>query len=290
MSGPGFGERLRAAVRDHGHVVVGIDPHPTLLEAWGLPDTPDGLRTFSQTVLEAVAEDACAVKPQSAFFERHGSAGIAVLEEVLAEARRRGVLTILDVKRGDIGSTMDAYVESFLRPGAPTEADAITVSPYLGRAVVDPALPYLAEHGKGLFVLCLTSNPEGAAVQHAGTAGSAGSVAGRVASYAAEVNASVLADAPSDAWGPVGLVVGATVGSAPRDLGLALDEVRGPMLSPGIGAQGAGPDDLVEVFGSARPQVLASVSRAVLQAGPDVDDLRRETRNVRFSTQDALTS
>ena len=161
MSRLRFGQRLRRAVADRGRIVAGIDPHASLLEAWSLPDTPEGLREFSRRSLAAVAGTVAAIKPQSAFFERHGSAGVAVLEELLRDAREAEVLTILDVKRGDIGSTMGAYAQAHLRPGAPLEADAITVSPYLGAGSLDPAAQLAAEHGKGLFLLALTSNPAG---------------------------------------------------------------------------------------------------------------------------------
>src|SRR5699024_10443672 len=146
---------------DRGPIVAGIDPHAALLEAWGLPDTPAGPAGFSRVGLEAVAGQGAALQPQSGFFERHGSAGGAVLAVLLAEARSASVLTILDVKRGDIGSTMAAYAQAHLRPGAPLEADAITVSPYLGAGSLDPAVELALDSGKGLFMLALTSNPDG---------------------------------------------------------------------------------------------------------------------------------
>ncbi|QDC26653.1 orotidine-5'-phosphate decarboxylase [Georgenia yuyongxinii] len=264
----------------HGPVCVGIDPHPGLLERWGLGDDVDGLRRFALGVLEAIGGRVAAVKPQSAFFERHGARGVAVLEEVLAVARSAGTLTVLDVKRGDIGSTMAGYADAYLRDGAPLAADAVTLSPYLGFESLRPALDLARQTGRGVFVLALTSNPEGAAVQHARTAG--GSVAGQMVAGAAEENARVLAEAGPDgsgadgvaALGPVGLVVGATTGSAVHELGLDLAAVRGPLLAPGVGAQGAGAAELAEVFGDARTQVLAATSRGVLRAGPEPHALR----------------
>ena len=167
MSVVPFGARLAAAMDAHGPLCVGIDPHASLLEAWGLPDSPAGLREFSSRVLEAVGGRVAAVKPQAAFFERHGSAGLAVLEEVVAAARETGTLSIVDAKRGDIGSTMGAYAEAFLRDGSPLAGDALTVSPFLGFGSLAPAVELATATGRGLFVLCLTSNPEGASVQHA---------------------------------------------------------------------------------------------------------------------------
>lgn len=274
-----FGARLQAAVAERGPVVVGVDPHAALLEAWGLPDTPEGLRVFSRTVVEAASGEVAAIKPQSAFFERHGSAGVAVLEELLGSARERGLLTILDVKRGDIGSTMGGYADAHLRAGAPLEADAITASPYLGYGALRPAIDLAADHGKGVFVLALTSNPDGAQVQHAREAeGTA--VAARIIALAEADGGRERAQGESG-WGSVGLVIGATVGDALERLGIDLSAGSAPILAPGFGAQGAGPAERAAVFGAAAERVLVSVSRALLAAGPDPDSLRAAARALR---------
>ncbi|MGY5764434.1 orotidine-5'-phosphate decarboxylase [Brachybacterium sp. DNPG3] len=272
-----FGERLQASTAEHGPVIAGVDPHVALLEAWGLPDTPDGLRSFSCAVLEAVAGRVAAIKPQSAFFERHGSAGVAVLEDLLAAAREQDVLTILDVKRGDIGSTMAAYAQTHLRPGAPLEADAITVSPYLGAGSLEPAAELALEHGKGLFLLALTSNPSGPEVQHARAAD------GTPVALAVARHAERIGGGDADRWGSAGLVVGATVGSAYEDLGLREAAPSAPLLAPGFGAQGAGPAQLAEVFGSNAGHVLVSLSRGLLAAGPEVSALRARAEELRQS-------
>ncbi|MDM7831203.1 orotidine-5'-phosphate decarboxylase [Cellulomonas edaphi] len=263
-----FGERLAAAMDEHGPLCVGIDPHASLLADWGLPDDASGLRSFARTVMEAVGGRVAAVKPQAAFFERHGSAGVAVLEEVVAAGRETGTLVVVDAKRGDIGSTMGAYADAFLRDGSPLAGDALTVSPYLGFGSLDPAVDLALSSGRGLFVLCLTSNAEGAQVQHARTAEGA-SVAAVMAARAAALNADAAV------MGSIGLVVGATVGDAAARTGTDLSAVNGPLLAPGVGAQGAGADELAAVFGPARRQVLASSSRGVLRAGPDVAGLRK---------------
>jgi orotidine-5'-phosphate decarboxylase len=262
-----FGVRLRSAMVARGPLCVGIDPHPGLLAAWDLPDDVSGLERFARTCVEALAGQVAVLKPQSAFFERHGAAGLAVLEEVVRDARVAGALVLLDAKRGDIGSTMTAYAQAYLAPDSPLAVDALTVSPYLGYESLRPALDLAAEHGAGLFVLALTSNPEGASVQHARSP-QGQAVAAGVAAGAAGDNAGA-AD-----LGSVGLVVGATVGSAVSDLGLDLAATRAPLLAPGIGAQGAGPQDLVRVFGAARANVLPSSSREVLRGGPGVRGLR----------------
>ena len=266
-----------------GPLCVGIDPHLPLLRDWGLPADVAGLERFALTVVEALADRVAVLKPQSAFFERFGSRGIAVLERVLAAVRAAGALSLLDAKRGDIGSTMVGYAGGYLDPGSPLAADAVTASPYLGFGSLRPLLDAAYEHGRGVFVLALTSNPEGAAVQRA-VAADGRTVAQTVLDEAAAANAAELAGSelagselagsgPAAAGrelGSVGVVVGATVAGH----GHRLDHLHGPVLAPGLGTQGAGPADLPRVFGPALPWVLPAVSRDVLGAGPDPARLR----------------
>lgn len=271
-----FGSRLGRAMAERGPLCVGIDPHPALLQQWGLADDVAGLERFSRTVLDAVAPLAAAVKPQVALYERHGSAGMAVLERTLAASTEAGVLSIADAKRGDIGSTMAAYADAWLRDGSALAADSVTLSPYLGFESLRPALDLAAQSGRGVFVLALTSNPEGASVQHVG---GADSVARRIVRAAATENQRYAGD-----LGSVGLVVGATVGTALADLDLDLAAVRGPILAPGLGAQGATAADLRRTFGDAYGQVLGTSSRDILAAGPEPAALKEAARR----TLDAL--
>ncbi|MEU9556842.1 orotidine-5'-phosphate decarboxylase [Streptomyces fumanus] len=274
-----FGARLRRAMDERGPLCVGIDPHAALLAEWGLADDVAGLERFSRTVVEAVADRVAVVKPQSAFFERFGSRGIAVLERTVAAARDAGALVVMDAKRGDIGSTMAAYAESFLRPDAPLYSDALTVSPYLGYGSLKPAVDLARESGCGLFVLALTSNPEGGEVQHA------------VRDDGRTVGATVLArlvaeNAGAEPLGSFGAVVGATLGDlSAYDLG-----INGPLLAPGIGAQGAAPADLPRVFGSALRDVVPNVSRGVLRHGPDVSALRASADRFADEIRTVLTA
>jgi len=269
-----FGARVRFAMDELGPLCAGIDPHPALLAHWGLDENVQGLERFAMTCVEAFAGTVAVVKPQSAFFERFGSAGVAVLERTLTGLREAGTLSLLDVKRGDIGSTMSAYARAYLSHDGPLRADAITVSPFLGFESLRPALDLAHECGRGLFVLTLTSNPEGAHVQHAtrdGRSVAAGIVDGVTAQNAADAGAGVL--------GSVGMVVGATVGGAVAHLGLDLAAANAPLLAPGVGAQGATTDDLRTVFGAALGNVLASSSREILGAGPDSTALRAAARH-----------
>ncbi|MBY8879905.1 orotidine-5'-phosphate decarboxylase [Actinacidiphila acidipaludis] len=260
-----FGARLRRAMDDRGPLCVGIDPHASLLTAWGLNDDVAGLERFALTVVEALAGTTAVLKPQSAFFERFGSRGVAVLERTVEQARQAGALVLMDAKRGDIGSTMAAYAATYLDKDSPLFSDAVTVSPYLGFGSLRPALDAAAVSGSGVFVLALTSNPEGAEVQRAAAAG--GTVAEVVLGHIAAENAGVRP------LGSVGAVVGATLDEAGADLA-----VNGPLLAPGVGAQGATPADLPRVFGAALPNVLPSVSRDVLRHGPGVEALRNAAR------------
>jgi orotidine-5'-phosphate decarboxylase len=164
---------------------------------------------------------------------------------------------------------MAAYAEAYLGKDAVAPGDALTVSPYLGFESLRPALDLAAQTHRGVFVLALTSNPEGRTVQHARLRET--SVAESMVTSAAAENA---AAAARGELGSVGLVVGATVGTAVQELELDLAAVNGPLLSPGVGAQGGTSDDLRRVFGDALPNVLPASSREVLSAGPDVAALR----------------
>jgi len=256
-----FGTRLRGAMDTRGPLCAGIDPHPSLLADWGLPDDASGLEKFTMTAVEALAGSAAAVKPQSAFFERHGSAGIAVLERAVRAGRELGALVVLDVKRGDIGSTARAYADAYLDASGPLAADAITASPFLGVGSLDPLFDAATASGAGVFVLALTSNPEGAQVQHARTT-EGPTVAGVVLAALAERNA-------GSGFGSFGAVVGATIADTEEDL-----DIGGPLLVPGVGAQGGSADSVRRIFGAAIPNVLPSSSREILRAGPDAAQLR----------------
>ncbi|OEU98750.1 MULTISPECIES: orotidine-5'-phosphate decarboxylase [Streptomyces] len=273
-----FGARLRRAMDARGPLCVGIDPHASLLHAWGLADDVAGLERFSRTVVAALADRVAVLKPQSAFYERFGSRGVAVLERTVTEARDAGALVVMDAKRGDIGSTMDAYAAAYLDPGGPLFSDALTVSPYLGFDALAPAAEAAAASGAGLFVLALTSNPEGREVQRAVGEGGA-TVAATVLRRLAERNAG------AEPLGSFGAVVGATLG----DLSAFDLAVNGPLLAPGIGAQGATPADLPAVFGDAVRNVVPSVSRGVLRHGPDETGLRDSATAFADAVRTAVT-
>ena len=272
-----FGDRLAAAMDEYGPLCAGIDPHPSLLQVWGLEDSAESLRTFTIAVYEGCAPYAAALKPQVALFERHGSAGLAVLEELFARAAEDRVLIVADAKRGDIGSTMKAYADAWLGTSSPLGTDSVTLSPYLGFESLRPALDAATANQRGTFVLALTSNPEGKSVQHVGKAEDTGAVAKQVIAAAAAENT-------AQTWermGSCGLVVGATVGEALKELAIDLSTFNGPILSPGYGAQGASAEDLYRIFAGVESQVLVNSSRSVLSAGPQPTDLARAAQSAR---------
>jgi orotidine-5'-phosphate decarboxylase len=263
----GFGRRLADAIARRGPLCPGIDPHPELLRAWGLTADADGLSKFCDICVAAFAEFAV-VKPQVAFFEAYGAAGYAVLERTIVALSATGVLVLADAKRGDIGSTMAAYAAAWAGD-SPLATDAVTASPYLGVGSLQPLLDTAAAHGRGVFVLAATSNPEGAAVQRADTGGR--TVAQSIVDAAAAVNHAALPEP-----GSVGVVVGATL-SDPPDVGA----LGGPVLVPGVGVQGGRPEKLAGLGGALPGQLVPAVSREVLRAGPGVAALRAAAERFR---------
>jgi len=262
----GFGARLAQARSSRGPLCLGIDPHPELLRAWELPATPGGLAAFCDICVDAYAGFAM-VKPQVAFFEAYGSAGFAVLERTTAALRANGVLVLADAKRGDIGSTMAAYATAWAGD-SPLAADAVTASPYLGFGSLRPLLEVAAAHDRGVFVLAATSNPEGPTVQRADAGGR--TVAQLIVDHVAMANEGANQGSNQGAGaGSVGVVVGATVLQAPD-----LSELGGPVLVPGVGAQGGRAEALAGLGGAASHQLWPAVSREVLRAGPGVAELR----------------
>lgn len=267
-----FADRIFPLLRERGPLCVGIDPHVPLLAQWGLDASGSGAREFGLRVVEAAAGRVAVVKPQVAFFERFGAAGFAALEDTIRAARAAGLLVIADGKRGDIGSTVDAYGDAWLAPGSPLEADAMTAYAYQGVGSLDGVLRRAADAGKGVIVVTAASNPEAAATQQARRAD------GRTVARA-------IVDDLRALGGTGGVVLGATVDLA--DTEITIESLAGvPILAPGYGAQGATARDLPRVFGAAVSQVMASYSRSVLGAGPDgiVDEIVRTQDELRAST------
>lgn len=214
--------------------------------------------------MPVAAETIGLIKPQAAFYERHGWRGIRALTRLIDEARSAGLLIVLDAKRGDVGSTNVAYAEAYLGPDAPMRADALTVHPYLGVDAMGPFVNRAAESGSCLLVVTRSSNIEGRSVQ-ASVDGGCRSVEQSLLDAIGFLNAEL---APGEV-GPVGAVIGST--HMERRLDLAAPNAL--YLAPGVGRQGASPDDVARVFSSCPDRVFPSASRSLL-ASPDPGRLR----------------
>lgn len=266
-----FGDRVAVVVGATGPLSAGIDPSAALLEAWGLTDDADGLRAFCGICVEAFAGTLGVIKPQVAFFERHGSAGMAELERLISEATAAGLIVIADAKRGDIDSTAAAYADAWLGEASPLAVDAVTAHAYLGLGALAPLVRLAARNGRGVLVVARSSNPEGRDLQQAVTSQGVG-VEDMLLAEIAALNAS-----PEVPSGTVGAVIGATLDPSV----FPLSQLGGVILAPGLGAQGAGPADVARRFsGCAVGTVLPSSSRGLLTSGPGVDDLRRNAKSL----------
>jgi orotidine-5'-phosphate decarboxylase len=262
-----FAVRAGAAIREHGPLVFGLDPSGELLVQWELGDTADGLERFVDIAVEAVVGTVGVVKPQAAFYERHGWQGIRSLARLVEACRQAGVLVLLDAKRGDVGSTNEAYAQAYLGPDAPIPVDALTITPYLGLAAMQPILDRAVANGAGIFVVTRSSNNEGRSIQGARHEDMT-TVEHRLISDIAAENGRV---APGR-LGPIGAVFGPTHGP-PTEFDLSA--MNGLFLAPGVGAQGATPVDVAACFASCPDRVLPAASRSLLSAGPDPAHLRR---------------
>lgn len=263
-----FAQNLHNAAEKHGQLCVGIDPHPQLLNEWGLADDVDGLASFSDICVEAFAGHVAVVKPQVAFYERLGSSGFAVLEELIQRFKASGTLVIADAKRGDIGSTMQGYADAWLRPGSPLEVDALTLTPFLGVGSLAPAIETAHEHGKGVFVMAANSNPEAQEFQSKQIDGT--SIAQSMVDACEALNTEYRSGSSHSSLGDVGIVVGATL-TYPLDF----SGFTGPVLMPGVGAQGASFSDVRSIARQRLEQFYPNMSRGILAAGPDPVELRK---------------
>jgi orotidine-5'-phosphate decarboxylase len=274
--------------------IVGLDPAlERMPDRWlkeqginqqsSLAECGSAIYQYNLLVLDAIADLVPAVKPQSAYYELFGSAGIVALEKTVQAARDRDLLVILDVKRGDIASTATAYAQSYLpsEPKRPLEADAITIVPYLGQDCVEPFFTEAIKWGKGIFVCVKTSNPGAAIVQEQ-------QINSR---YLYEIIADLIKPASDQSIGEsgysgIGAVVGATYPEAAQRLRQQLPQSL--FLVPGVGAQGGGNDGIKACFNPDGLGAVVSSSRAIMyphQYG--AADTNRDT--IRQATVDLIT-
>lgn len=259
-----FVGRFESVRRLRGPLAWGLDPSGDILDDWGLGDTPDGLERFIDVVLPVAAETVGLIKPQAAFYERHGWRGIRALGRLIDEARSVGLLVVLDAKRGDVGSTNEAYAEAYLGPDAPMRADALTVHPYLGVAAMRPFIDRAAEFGSCLLIVTRSSNVEGRSVQ-----ASVNSDGYSVEQSLLDTIGGLNAELEPGGIGPIGAVIGPTH----MDPRLDLAAPNALYLAPGVGRQGATPTDVAHVFSACPDRVFPSASRSLL-ASPDPGRLR----------------
>ena len=261
-----FMDQLAVAVRQRGNaVVVGIDPRydqlpdELRLDHPSLDQKAEAYARFGCEIIDVVADKVPAIKPQMAFFEQLGPAGLAALHRVVAHARRRNLLVILDGKRNDIGSTATAYAQAYLGRDSAWQGDALTVSPYLGDDSLTPFVETAVAHQAGIFVLVKTSNPGGKTFQDLTVNGR--TLYTHVAQHVEELAS---ASAGEFGYGAVGAVVGATY---PQQLA----ELRELMphtwfLVPGFGAQGGTAEDVQPAFDADGLGAIVNSSRAIIFA------------------------
>lgn len=275
-----FADRLLQKIRVHSPLCVGIDPSASLLKSCGLPDTAEGALHFGQRVLYATDFQLAIIKPQSAFFERFGSAGLRALEELVRIARAREVLVLLDGKRGDIDTTGAAYAEGYFSATTTLRVDAVTTHAYLGFGALEPFIRTAVDAQGGVFVVVRSSNPEGESLQTARLADGS-TVAQHLCSQITQRNSASIAGAV----GPIGAVVGATC----EDAAATVDALPiSFILAPGVGAQGATIRDVKTRMPNALGRVLPSVSRAILANGSRDVDIRTSIRALQDQSRELL--
>ena len=270
-----FNQQLQSAWASQGSMLcVGFDPDPKRLPP-ALQGKPEGIFEFCREIADATADLVCAFKPQFAYFASQRAE--AQLEKLIRHLKDKHphIPVILDSKRGDIGSTADQYaLEAFERYGA----DAITVNPYMGFDTIEP---YLKHHGKGVIVLCRTSNPGGSDLQFLNVSPNGEPLYLHVAKLAAtQWNAS----------GQIGLVVGATFPEEIAKVRAIVGDM--PLLIPGIGAQGGDIEATVKarsIPGKPGAGMIINSSRAILYASSG-DDFAQAARQAAKSTRDALSA
>lgn len=270
-----YAERLHAAIRfKRTPALVGLDPRWSDLPAeiiekhrnpaWtDLTNRARAFEEFSRRIIDVVAPLVPAVKPQSAFFEECGPPGVDALARVIEHARKAGLVVICDAKRGDIGTTAEAYARAYLagadRTAAPFGADALTVNPYLGSDTLAPFCKLADERGAGIYVLVRTSNPGAGTFQDVESGGR------RLFEHVANLVETLASKSAEDlAYGSIGAVVGATY---PRELAeLRRRMPHAPLLVPGYGSQGGSAADTAAAFDANGLGGLVNSSRGIIFA------------------------
>lgn len=259
MSSISWVETVRQNVERYGELVAGIDPSPFELPFFFDQDDPAWINRFVDFVLESIDGRVGFVKFQSAYFEACGLAGLTALSHGMKRARAAGIGVILDAKRGDIGATAAAYARAYLTPASEGgsgdfEADCLTINPLMGPDTLEPFAECAKRYGKGLFVLCRTSNPGAGWLQDRMTGNR------QVSDHVAELIAGI-DPAYEEGLGPIGAVIGATAPHEGRRLRMLLP--RSIILAPGLGAQGGDAGSIHALRGRQLGDLLVPVSRGL---------------------------
>ena len=264
---PTFYEKFAAIHETHGPLCLGLDPSKQLLEKWSLPLSIHGLKEFTKIVFNATEDLIGIIKPQFAFYEQFGPEGLQILKDTIKKAHKRNMLVIADCKRGDISSSLIAYVHTILGPESFYQADAMTVLPYMGIDAFNEAFDYAHKQQSQIFVVAQSSNPEGVELQNAKTSKQS-TVIETILQTIQNYNKA------KDSIGPVGSVIGATIrsGDIPLNLNLLNNQL---MLVPGMGAQGANWQNIKQKLPNLHHQVIPTCSRSILQAGPEPKQLQQ---------------
>jgi orotidine-5'-phosphate decarboxylase len=262
-------------------IMLGIDPNFDLMPENMRPvigdrqDLKDKLWYFCKTLMDQTHDLVCGIKPQSAYFEQYGTAGIEVLAQVLEYARQLDLPILMDAKRGDIGATSEAYSKAYLSPniyGSDLESDALTVNPFLGLDTLEPFVQS-ANGGKGIFVLVKTSNPGAAFIQDSliGTE----KVSHSLAKF---VDKKGIDSVGELGYSNIGAVVGATHPADALELRRLMPKTI--FLAPGVGAQGGDIVAIKNLMDSRGLGVVVPISRGInypkLQEGQKWEDVVRE--------------
>ena len=236
-----FADRLTEATRRLGPLCVGIDPHPGRIPSLFGGDTPDGIAAWGLAMVRACEGRVACVKPQVAFYERHGPDGMKALQTIARASREAGLIVLMDAKRGDIGSTAEGYAAAFLAGNAPYYSDALTVNPYMGLDTLEPYVREGEAHGKGVIVLVRTSNPGAADFQSRDLEGAP--LYARIGEALAPLAERLLGQS---GWSGLMMVTGATGPAEAKAIRRIAPTSL--FLVPGYGAQGAPAADAMAGF------------------------------------------
>ena len=254
-----FADRLIASARRFGPLCVGLDPHQGRVPSLFGGDTPDGIEAWGLAMIRACEGRVACIKPQVAFYERHGPEGLKALQTIAHAAREAGLIVLMDAKRGDIGSTAEGYAAAYLGKNAPFFSDALTVNPYMGLDTLEPYVREGEAHGKGVIVLVRTSNPGSADFQSRDLEGAP--LYARVGEALAPLAERLLGES---GWSGLMMVTGATGPAEAKAIRRIAP--KSLFLVPGYGAQGASADDAMAGFtrvGNRLEGGVVSASRSV---------------------------